>query len=117
MCCNVVSLSVCGQTQLQVCPLSVCCQFVCLESEIVYTHTHLHLLVRDILPAVRASLWSHRAFLSLVLGEDMGLDILSTLSALDLTKLTFAQVFLRGREGGGGRKGGGGRREGEAISF
>ena len=82
-------------------------------SQKLFTHTHLHLLVRDVLPAVRAGLWSHRALLSLVLSEDVALNVLSTLSALDLTKFTFAQVFLRegGWEGEGGREGVGVGRE------
>ena len=75
-------------------------------SQKLFTHTHLHLLVRDVLPAVRAGLWSHRALLSLVLSEDVALNVLSTLSALDLTKFTFAQVFLREGGVGRGREGG-----------
>ena len=75
---------------------------ICLRP--IGAETNLHLLRGHLLPAVDADFRTHGALLLLVMLQHVTLDVLSTLSALDLSVSTLRQVGLEGgrevREGG-----------------
>ena len=59
-----------------------------------FLERYLHLLVWDVFAAVEAGLRTHGALLVLVDLQDVILDVLATLLALDLPILTHLQVTL-----------------------